>query len=259
MRHASSNMNIISKYYNNISFHMPFYKLKHMPMLVDCGLSLMGKLEIQGLKPILNEYNIKYIFTSPLRRTLETCLFMINTQKPVHAPKIIVEPNLREFLMNQSDIPVYYRKAMTMPEFKDFDFSELRRYDKNPLWFIENYLGEPLEIIKESNAILEMINTNDSISINEYIEYVLYRMKDCFPKSLETEMNLKHRVSTSLDHISNYLTSEVFMKGEVINDNEVLIISHFNIINCIHNELIDEDGSIGDFLPTEISEISIDI
>ena len=257
MRHASSDMNIISSSYSNTNIHIPFYKMSYTESLIDCDLSFQGKLEINSMSPILDKFGIKYIFTSPLRRAIETTRLLVETQKPKTIPKIRVEPDLREFLMNQSDIPYYYKKAMHNNLYSNFDFSEMISADRKQLWYIKDNTGEAFPEMKEYLDLLGILDPERKITDISLMVHVLNKMRGIFPKSIEPETMLRARIRNAFESISTFLSNEIYIRGEEIKDHEVLVITHYNIISAIHKDVTSEEGFMGSLDPTDITEMQL--
>jgi len=250
---------MISTGYNSNSTTPPFYKFTYHPSMLDCNISVLGKLEIQAMEPILRQFNVKYVFTSPLRRTLETCRLMIDCQKPKIKPKIFVEPHLRELIMNQSDIPVFWIEASSLPEYADFDFSAMEQCKKNPLWFLNSVDGASDNFVKEYRHLSKFFNIEKEISFEQSIQNILSRMKQSFPRSLENSLRLPDRVNKSFESIRGIIKKEINECGEDIQDHEVLIVTHYNVIKCIQNEISDEELLIGEFNTTEVTEMQLNL
>lgn len=259
MRHATSDLNMLSTGYSSNSTTPPFYKFTFLPAMLDCSISVLGRLEIQSMEPILRQFNVKYIFTSPLRRTLETCRLMIDCQKPKLKPKIFVEPNLRELIMNQSDIPLFWKEARYLPEYEGYDFSEMEQIEQNPLWFLNDADGNSDIMIDEYRNLGKFFNLEKEIPFEQSIQNILSRMKLSFPRSLENSQKLSDRVNKGFEKIRSTLLKEIDEHGEDIHDHEVLIVTHYNVIKCIQNEISEEESLIGEFNTTEVTEMQLNL
>src|SRR5690348_15130336 len=63
-------------------------------LLLDSPITENGKINAISLSKNYESINIKYVIVSPLRRTIQTALYLFGNHK--NKPKIIVNPLLRE-------------------------------------------------------------------------------------------------------------------------------------------------------------------
>lgn len=84
-------------------------------------------------------------------------------------------------------------------------------------------------------------------------------MKAALPNSIEPTEFFRQWVINAFDQIANYLSDELYVRGQKINDHEVLIITHYNIISMLQEASDWDDELMGFFDPTDITEMEITI
>lgn len=114
---------------------------------MDCCLDEWGRIQAQNLANSANKLDIKVVFVSPLRRTLETAHLIFGNHKNRKNIKFIVLPLISESLCEVDDISrgkfdeLYAEFNNKNEIFHDFTYfyNCLKTKDN---WFIENFQDE---------------------------------------------------------------------------------------------------------------------
>lgn len=91
--------------YNTFSEEMKQSKLIRLEeKYLDCKLSDEGRLQAENFFHKIKDFDIKYCFTSPLVRCLETSFLALNSHKNANDIEVIVHPLLNEIISSTQTI-----------------------------------------------------------------------------------------------------------------------------------------------------------
>ena len=85
--------------------HRKYKDIQYDYHYADTILLPIGISRTQELCEQINQSSIKYIFVSPLYRALQTCKYLLESHPRKKEIRVIVEPNLNEYLGNANDFP----------------------------------------------------------------------------------------------------------------------------------------------------------
>jgi len=195
---------------------------------MDCSITETGKSQSELTAVKCSELNIKYVFVSPLRRTLQTCMVVFKNHK--NSPKIWAHPLLREWQRSCGDIGSSV--DVLEKEFPEVDFTMVKVYEKPHLWFL--YQMRDVEFIK---SVLEQVQENVTVVEEEgpYAKLLLLqRMKELYPTCLEDGTDVVKRAKQALEDI-------VERMKELGDDGEVCVVGHCLTLLAITSKKFDEE------------------
>jgi len=146
IRHAQSCWNVAEN--AALARGADVYEYKFSPELVDTGISELGLEQTKEARERLKDENIKIVFTSPLRRCLQTTYNIFKDHKS--KPRVIVVPILREIFSSACDVSDDIKTIKK--EFPDFDFSLIEQLPCEEFWLFHSLQNETLkeEFLREA-------------------------------------------------------------------------------------------------------------
>ena len=184
MRHGESELNIL--------FRAGKVKWDSLE-IQDSPLTSQGIIQIENLasKTLIYTNKYKYVFVSPLRRTLQTSFHLFKNSPFLGQMTFFVHPMIREKLGCTGEIPLYtYPELSQIIPLKcnhkyNFNFMKTDNIEQSDLYYIES-LQEPMR-----EKLLRNIYINKQKQ--SPISYVLDEIRNLYPNKLETGMNVKAR------------------------------------------------------------------
>lgn len=232
MRHGSSDFNVISELYSNKFVGGPiFYRNGKNNLFKDSALSVLGKLQVNEMSKYINKFPVKYMFVSPLRRCLESSYYLYKDVPEDKWPKeICVLPDLRELILSINDVPSYWTKAQQSPNYEKYNFDMINPYLEDEKWFYKT-----CNTYKELHKLEDMCNELFKLDYVKHkaktdLRFFNLLIKEENPYSIEPEEEVIKRVN-SLKSFLNKFIEDKKEQGEVVNHNEILIVSHFNLLS----------------------------
>ena len=178
----------------------------------------------------MKDRNIKLVFTSPLRRALQTTYELFKDHK--NKPRVVVVPGLKEQLGGSCDIADDLN--VIRREFLDYDYSLFDTFEDNRLWYISILKDEALK-----QGLLDEIYRNypdRDEAVRKAPEILVTRIKELYPEFLENVGDLHRRVSESKQWIYE-------KSSELNEDEEAVIVAHSFSLKCFIAESMNEDGT----------------
>ncbi len=80
--------------------------LKFQEIWIDTPLSQLGKSQSEKLAENLVDINIKYVFVSPMLRTIQTCMIALEKHKNRDKMELYVHPLISETLSGTCDFSI---------------------------------------------------------------------------------------------------------------------------------------------------------
>jgi len=185
IRHAQSKFNVAE--HAALARGANVYQYKFNTELIDAGISDLGIEQTKGAAEILKDVNIKIVFSSPLRRCLQTThnIFKNHPNKP----KVIVLPILREIFSSACDVSDDLKQIKQ--EFPDYDFSLIDALDVPEFWLFHSLQNETLknDFLREAE-----IKFKGEPDIGEKIKhYVLDKLAEYYPEQYESSFDIIQR------------------------------------------------------------------
>jgi len=228
IRHAQSNYNIWEM--EAMKKGLEYLDYNYRSDMIDCGLSEEGKLQAKKSSKLVEGEKVKFVFTSPLRRALQTTQLMFKSAK--NKPKIIVLPILRERLEAACDVPDNIEDLMV--EFPDYDFSLFKNFENKKLWVLETLEEGILKKLSLVDDYKEYAKSGEKKIT--FSEYLLKRMKAIYPKILESTSNLKRRVEMTKKILQEYQAK--------LSENEMIaIVSHYSFLHMFTAKTFEKNGA----------------
>mmetsp|Transcript_52615 Transcript_52615/g.60465 ORF Transcript_52615/g.60465 Transcript_52615/m.60465 type:complete len:252 (-) Transcript_52615:36-791(-) len=192
----------------------------------DTELSEIGIKQCEEALEKAHKQNIGLVFTSPLRRAMETSRRLFGDHP--NKPKIEVLPEIREVFTDSGDVPLPWTGELEK-RFSEFDFSRLERFkEKKPLWFVE--LCE--ENVKK--MLYELFEKKDPDTIPSDI--IIDEMIKVAPEYIETQIPVMERVLAVRKMIKERASQ--LKEGE-----KVVVVAHGHLIYYLIAESFDAEGN----------------
>jgi len=198
--------------------------------LLDCPISPLGHEQVEAASQILNSYNVKVVFASPLRRTLMTATGLFKSHP--NKPKIYAYPPLREIMACACDIPDNLDKIKK--EFPHVDFTYVDMLPIKELWAYyslknEKYRNKIFQELQEKFPSPEDLAQNNSI-------HVLEKMEKLHPERIELISDVNERVREAKIFLEDKVKT---MLGE---DERLAVVAHFTFLKAFTATKFDENG-----------------
>ncbi|KAL4472398.1 hypothetical protein ABPG74_018347 [Tetrahymena malaccensis] len=201
---------------------------------IDSPLHEIGILQCINNQKHINLIDFSIVLVSPLKRALQTCIYLFQTHPNRKEIKFLVFPQAAEKLSNTSSFsPDTFTSqkeeiSQLASRFEiEFDYSLFNEFEIQEQWQIEMLCNDHFHMkqkLKESD--LNKIN---------YKEFVLQEFDDHFPEYLETWEQLYERAIQAKIQIKEFLRST---------DKKVGLISHFNLIKCLTGDGVNDEKQI---------------
>ena len=251
IRHAESEFNktvkLLKERIEIVDQKIFLKNIKSDRQLVDSFITEKGRNQCLKAGKELSNIPIKYIFTSPLRRSLETCKLVIQSKfsensnylipikeiKEQNNIKIIVHPYLFEKIEDSCDLIEDINK--NRDNYKEFDWSFFDNMNRNDFLFYQanfcdnyhhpedsniSYSEEIRKYIKEKN-----LKENKEI-IDIYLDVVLKGISKQFDNGKFIESSFK--TIERLDYFKNFIM-DFIEKNKINNENnneKILVFGH---------------------------------
>jgi broad specificity phosphatase PhoE len=248
-------------YYNQNEPLFTKYEVNTNPDLLDSELNELGKQQAEEAQPILNQFKVKYAFSSPLMRCLQTTYLALLKHPQRDDIVVIVHPLITETVNGVHDYIVDLegkKKLYNMQSEVKFDWSYFDDYFPDPkvrevyfLEFVNNY--EPGEqAVEDLKRDLLAGSTKENLTkFAKYFQDVGRR-----PETLKAMFNrgLKFK-----EFLRGLLKDVKFEENE-----KVLIFTHSSFIMVLNSEMaytLDEfEDFPGDcYKPKNLEILSINI
>ena len=195
--------------------------------LADPDLHKKGMAQAQKAQEKINQMNVRYVFVSPLKRTLDTCKGIFGSYPKKGQLIIKVNPLVRELMGSPCDVPVdTLTKRRAEYEPLGYDFSQLEKYDKKDLYFLYS-LNSP-----EREQLFEEIAKEPDKPYIEVIAKYMKRFRKEQKKGnrkVESFVNARERAVEFAQFLLNFIPTAGL--GE--NDDIVVVTHSLFISYCI--------------------------
>jgi broad specificity phosphatase PhoE len=227
IRHAQSQFNVAE--HAALARGADVYEYKFNPELVDAGISDLGHDQTKAAAEEVQDLNIKVVFTSPLRRTLQTTYNIFKDHK--NKPHVIVLPILREIFSSACDVSDDLQKIKK--EFPDFDFSLIDALDVPEFWLFHSLQNETLkkDLLKEAER-----KFRDKTDLGEKVKhYILDKLSKYYPEQYESSFEILQRNAQAREH---------FLKkySELKEGEKIACVAHYYFLNHFTATDIGEEG-----------------
>jgi broad specificity phosphatase PhoE len=201
--------------------------LQNMPCYIDCPINKDSNDIIEKASLVLNDLNVKYIFTSPMLRCLETTYEILKHHPDKDKFKVYVHPYITEGINSIHDYCINIKAKKE----KFNEWSEIK-YD----WsiFDKMYLTEE----ERESFFLNFIEIDDDIILQEICQRIkkeksdeLIAMLTCNIKSvkkrIETLESIKLRSNKFKSDLKEFLKKNSF---DFNGDEKVIVVTHSALI-----------------------------
>ena len=205
--------------------------------LADPSLHKKGLAQAIKAQASVNKMNVKYVFVSPLSRTLETCKNLFATYPDKENVHFVVHPVVRELMGSPCDVPVDTLKDKRAEyEALGYDFGMLDKFEKKDLFFLYS-MNSP-----EREELFEEIEKNQDKHYVQVIADVIKRKKNEAKKGnrkIESFVNARQRAVNFAEFLVNFIPSAGLKEGE-----DIVIVTHSLFISYSTATYWTPDGSI---------------
>jgi len=186
IRHAQSKFNVAE--HAALARGADVYQYKFNRELIDAGISDLGLEQTKEAREILKDEDVKVVFTSPLRRCLQTTYNIFKDHKS--KPRVIVVPILREIFSSACDVSDDINAIKK--EFPEFDFSLIEELDVPEFWLFHSLQNETLkeEFLKEAERKFRPDDPNLGSKLKLFI---LDKLRQYYPTQYESSFDVIQR------------------------------------------------------------------
>ena len=220
LRHATTSKNI---YRQSVTKAEISEEYRLAVKYIDTQLHEQGIQECLTLQSSLNEFNIQYVFTSPLLRSMETTKLVLLAHPNRNNIRIIVHPLLIEFLSASNDFPQNLEETRKryegIPEL-NFDFHLFDGYEIPEQFYMEYLKEENREIIKNLMG--------KTPGDKAFVDYVLMAYKQIYPEKLEETDNPRIRLDKFLLYMQNFM-----QEAGITGAQDILIVTHSRLMKLL--------------------------
>ncbi len=230
MRHAQSVFNKYTEGNGRRLGDKPPEEFRYQEQFIDTDISPEGLEQAARASVGLKNHPIKVVFTSPLKRCLQTtqAAFKDHPEKP----RIIVHPFLRECLFSSCDVPGDLGKLME--EFKEFDWSLFDGYKEKDIWVLETLQNETLR----KDLLDELEKNQVRGDATEFHRLLNKKMEESHPIGLESDEDLFKRTMKVKETLKAILKD---LKA----DDKAMMVCHFLFLKVITAEKIEDGKAVG--------------
>lgn len=194
---------------------------------IDTLLNANGEEQAKSAGVLLRDQptSPKVIFTSPLKRALQTTQLILESLGSQEIERVIVLPIIREILSSSNDIPDdirVLRKEYSAFDWSAFDEFEAKAPNDLPFWALELGCAEDCENLK---AILRKLKAERAPTFEENLkkmhDQILQRMDKIYPDPVERGRFVLKRTKTFKDYLV-----QKFLKEKEYKDGEIVVVTH---------------------------------
>jgi len=202
--------------------------------LADPALHKKGISQAIKAQEKINKMNIKYVFISPLLRTLQTTKFLFANYPKLEQVHFVVHPLVRELMGSPCDVPVDTLK-LHLKEF-GFNFNMLEKFEKKDLFFLYS-MNTP----EREELFKEIAKNNEKPYIETIAEFIKKKKKEGLKgnRKIESFVNCRERAVQFAEFLINFIPSCGISENE-----DIVVITHSLFISYCTATYWTPDGSI---------------
>jgi bisphosphoglycerate-dependent phosphoglycerate mutase len=186
IRHAESKANIVDRRCRQLGLEEDH---RYDKSLIDCDIADTGVEQAEQCAKTIKNYNVKVVFTSPLRRAMQTTLKIFENHP--NKPKIYALPILREGIYSSCDIPGDISSVLSDPDYSGVDFTYFNKYDKSSLYtyWLEHFMDS-----EQKKGICEAIEKHKAHEdLSKLHEIIVEKLEKNSPNGIENDLSLFER------------------------------------------------------------------
>ena len=207
------------------------------PSLIDASLHPIGIEQCLNSQSEVNQFNYSIVYTSPLRRALETTLHMFKNHPNKDKIKFIVLPMAAETMNSASDIGSDVNELQQ--QYKDqeiqFDFSMINDMDVPQLWQTGMIENQPIKEMILRDLTWQLPNyTDHTPGLTKIFQQIMLgnlRMID----TMDSQGNKTHKMLCFLNEQAKQLKD----------DEKIGVVTHFNTIASLTAKGVDVEHKLG--------------
>jgi broad specificity phosphatase PhoE len=206
------------------------------PDYLDCPLNETGKQQAEAVQQSLNKLKLKYVFSSPLMRCLETTYIALKTHPQRDSIVVIVHPLITEIVNCTHDFNVSFedkKKLFNMESEVKFDWSYFESVYPEPKYrevyfldYVDNVRPEDQAAYDEVKA--ELLEGNSKDKLIKLVK-VLHNKKG--QRRFESIKSVFNRGLKFKQYLRDLL-KDVQLEG----DEKVLVFTHSTFIMVTNSE-----------------------
>ena len=227
LRHGESRFNLENNKLNEIRdktiYELTKKSVKFSEKLFDCDLTELGAKQSRNSAHLLRNINIKYIFVSPLRRALNTCLYFLDEMEIIkkdqinyNKPKIMVHPIIYERFEDNGDyfLTDFNHKKL---KYSSYDWSLFDKIEDLPYYYLkfcDNFINEEGKLLKtNSETDLKKITVNDNYYCRLLKNQLDEGKKNDFGKIYLREIEKLDKLKTFIES-----SESIFNRNKILNN-----------------------------------------
>jgi len=205
--------------------------------LADPALHKKGIAQAEKAQEKINKLNVKCVFVSPLRRTLETSKGIFGSYPKKNQAVFKVNPLVRELMGSPCDAPVNtLTERRKEYEALGYSFEMLEKYEKKDLFFLYS-MNSP-----EREELFEEIEKHKDKPYIQVIADVIKRKRKEAKKGnrkIESFVNVRERAVEFAEFLVNFIPTSGLGEGD-----DIVIVTHSLFISYCIATYWTPDGSI---------------
>ena len=189
--------------------------------LVDAELNAQGieQAKATGVSFAKLYPNLKYIFTSPLRRTVTTSVNIAESFFSItkHRPDIILSPWAMKIFSELQDLAIYSYEHLAK-----YPFIDRSALSANPrFWFLDYMFENPVTNIKKELVF--------ACQQPDFLQRIADITIKCVSTGVEKPSQAKKRIDKLKEQLKNFI-SDKEKAGIKVQDDEILVVSHGHLL-----------------------------
>lgn len=227
-------------------------ELRYIPAasMIDVLLTDKGKddCEKANLKIKQQFKDIRYVFSSPMRRTVDTATRVMKGYP--NKLEWHLEPWFYEILNKNQNYPLY--SLENLAQYPHFDSTVL---GGDKYWFLSRFYDKSHDPHSRGEALRQLFEEDESLQAPmKYLEE--------FTREIDSPVQIHQRIRNTLSDLRQFVKSKA-AKGIRVKDHQILLVGHRHIIKYLlgfYDEEGKETGGVHrDIGNTEVNEYTLEL
>jgi broad specificity phosphatase PhoE len=229
--------------YNQIETPENKDEVKLRQDLLDCPLNVVGRKQAEEAQAKLNEFKVKYVYSSPLMRCLESTYFALQNHPDRQSFKVVVCPLITETVHGVHDFTIDLQKKKSQFNlesevkfdwgFFDSCFPDPKAAEVYFLEYVDNVDSSTKKKVEEMKAqLLENATPELLVKFATYFRD-LKKRPETFKRMLQRGLDFNRYIST--------------LKKELSPNEKILVFTHSTFIMILDSKKAREMETIPDF------------
>ena len=227
-------------------------ELRYIPAasMIDVLLTDKGKGDCEKANLNIKQQfkDIRYVFSSPMRRTVDTATRVMKGYP--NKLEWHLEPWFYEILNKNQNYPLYSLENLS--QYPHFDSSVL---GGDKYWFLNRFYDKSHDTHSRGEALRQLFEEDESLQAPmKYLEE--------FAKEIDSPVQIHQRIRNTLSDLRQFVKSKA-AKGIRVKDHQILLVGHRHVIKYLlgfyDEEGKDTGGVHRDIGNTEVNEYTLEL